>query len=152
MEYDAKLVKGDHERYLRSIENNTDEGMLHPVIYATHKWLKKNLKSEYYDFVLNLSEDISIRLNDKYTLCACHASRQDMRSRTCAADVPVEILRQTYGGYPENIIAYGHHHESHVTRMDDKFLINCASVGMRKYDNISRYTVIEYDDENIETD
>ncbi len=49
----------------------------------------------------------------------------------------------------ENIIVYGHYHQPHIIPLRDKLLVNCASVGMRKNDNLSNYTIIEYDEEKV---
>lgn len=58
-------------------------------------------------------------------------------------------MENTYGSLEENIIVYGHFHEPHVIPMNGKLLINCASVGQRKNDSLSNYTVIEYDEKKV---
>ena len=145
------MLKGNHEDVLQVIDQDKEPEKYHPesVIFKSHEWLKNWLKKDYYLLATELPIDVSIKLNKYYTLYACHASKEDMYSHTCASSAGIDILRKTYGYYEENIIVYGHHHESHVITVDDKILINCASVGARKDDNISNYTIIEYDDEKI---
>ena len=117
--------------------------------FNTHEWLKKNLKREYYEYVTSLPLEVRIKLNDKYSLIGFHAALNDMESYTCGSDRDMETLEKTYGSLEENIVVYGHYHEPHVIPMNDKILINCASVGQRKNDNLSNYTIIEYDEKKI---
>lgn len=143
------LIRGGHEEILNIIDHKEDAGNYYPEIYFTHDWLKKNLKSEYYEYITNLPTEIRIRLNDKYSLIGFHAALNDMESYTCGSDRELEVLEKTYGDLKENIVVYGHYHEPHVIPMGDKILINCASVGQRKNDNLSNYTIIEYDEKKI---
>lgn len=111
--------------------------------------VEKNLKSEYYQLVTSLPTEIRITLNSTYTLIGFHAALNDMESYTCGSDRDLEVLEKTYGSLEENVVVYGHFHEPHVIPMSGKLLINCASVGQRKNDNLSNYTVIEYDEKKV---
>ena len=148
-ENDVILVRGGHEEILNQIDKKEDPGNYYPEIYFTHDWLKENLKPEYYEYVTNLPLEIRLKLNDKYSLIGFHAALGDMESYTCGSDRPFSVLQETYGGLVENVIVYGHYHEPHVIPMGEKILINCASVGQRRRDNLSNYTIIEYDEEKI---
>ena len=143
------LVRGGHEEILNIIDREGNKGYYYPEIYYTHEWLKKNLKREYYEYVTSLPLEVRIKLNDKYSLIGFHAALNDMESYTCGSDRDMETLEKTYGSLEENIVVYGHYHEPHVIPMNDKILINCASVGQRKNDNLSNYTIIEYDEKKI---
>ena len=143
------LIRGGHEEILNIIDNGKDDDNYYPEIYFTHKWLKKNLKQEYYNYVTSLPLEIRIKLNDKYSLIGFHAALGDMESYTCGSEQPLSVLKNTYGNLEENIIVYGHYHEPHIIPLGDKMLVNCASVGMRKNDNMSNYTIIEYDEEKV---
>ncbi len=143
------LVRGGHEEILNIIDRKEDDGTYYPEIYFTHDWLKKYLKKEYYEYVTTLPLEIRLKLNDKYSLIAFHAALGDMESYTCGSDRDLGVLEKTYGNLEENIIVYGHYHEPHIIPMGDKILINCASVGQRKNDNLSNYTIIEYDEEKV---
>lgn len=148
-ENDVILIRGGHEEILNIIDREGNKGYYYPEIYFTHDWLKKNLKKEYYEYITNLPLEIRLKLNDKYSLIGFHAAFNDMESYTCGSDRELELLEETYGGLEENIIVYGHYHEPHVIPMGEKILINCASVGQRKKDNLSNYTIIEYDEKKI---
>ncbi len=141
------LIRGGHEEILNIIDNGKDDGSYYEEIYYTHDWLKKNLKPEYY--VTSLPLDIRIKLNDNYSFIAFHAALGDMESYTCGSEQPLSILEKTYGSLEENVIVYGHYHQPHIIPLRDKLLVNCASVGMRKNDNLSNYTIIEYDEEKV---
>ncbi len=148
-ENNVTLIRGGHEEILNIIDRKEDTGNYYPEVYFTHDWLKKNLKSEYYKYVTSLPTEIRIKLNDKYSLIGFHAALNDMESYTCGSDRDLEILEKTYGDLEENIVVYGHYHEPHVIPMGEKLLINCASVGQRKNDNLSNYTIIEYDEKKV---
>ena len=143
------LIRGGHEEILNIINSGKDTGNYYPEIYFTHDWLRKNLKKEYYEYVTSLPTEIRLTLNDKYSLIGFHAALNDMESYTCGSDRSLDILQETYGSLEENVIVYGHYHEPHVIPLGDKLLINCASVGQRKTNSLSNYTVIEYDEEKI---
>lgn len=148
-ERNVHLVRGGHEEILNIIDAGQDNGRYMKEIYFTHQWLKKNLKKEYYEMVTNLPVEVRLRLNEKYNLIGFHAAYRDMEANVCATDRSLETLEAAYGMLDENIVVYGHYHEPHVIPLNGKLLINCASVGMRKTDSMSNYTVIEYDKEKI---
>lgn len=143
------LIRGGHEEILNIIDREGNRGYYYPEIYFTHEWLKKNLKKEYYEYVTTLPLEVRLKLNDKYSLIGFHAALNDMESYTCGSDRDFETLEKAYGDLEENIVVYGHYHEPHVIPMGEKILINCASVGQRKNDNLSNYTIIEYDEKKI---
>lgn len=148
-ENNVLLIRGGHEEILNIIDREGNKGYYYPEIYFTHEWLRKNLKKEYYEYVTSLPLEVRIKLNEKYSLIGFHAALNDMESYTCGSDRDLEILEKTYGDLEENIIVYGHYHEPHVIPMGEKLLINCASVGQRKNDNLSNYTIIEYDEKKV---
>ncbi len=143
------LVRGGHEEILNIIDSGKDTGNYYPEIYFTHDWLRKNLKKEYYEYVTNLPTEIRLTLNREYSLICFHAALNDMESFTCGTDRTLEILQKTYGSIKENLIVYGHYHEPHIIPLGSKLLINCASVGQRKNNSLSNFTIIEYDEEKI---
>ena len=147
--FQVKMIKGDHEEYLVKLNKDSNALMPHKIINETYDWLKLNLSHANFSRLLNLDTDYSLKLNDSFSIYTCHAGPNNLSSRTCATDIPMNVLRKTYSGIEENIVVYGHHHTPHVIPMDDKILVNCASVGMRKNDNICSYTVIEYNDERV---
>lgn len=148
-QYNVNLIRGGHEEILNIIDRRQDDGSYYPEIYFTHDWLKKNLKPEYYEYVTTLPTEIQVKLNENYSMIGFHAALGDMESYTCGSEQTVEVLEKTYGALEENLVVYGHYHEPHVIMLKNKLLINCASVGMRKQDNLSNYTIIEYDEEKV---
>ena len=148
-ENNVLLIRGGHEEILNIIDREGNKGYYYPEIYFTHEWLKKNLKKEYYEYVTTLPLEVRFKLNDRYSLIGFHAALNDMESYTCGSDRDFETLEKAYGDLEENIVVYGHYHEPHVIPMGEKILINCASVGQRKNDNLSNYTIIEYDEKKI---
>ena len=148
-EKNVLLVRGGHEEILNIIDAGQDGGRYMKEIYFTHQWLKKNLKNKYYEMVTSLPFEVRLKLNEKYDLIGFHATYRDMEANVCGTDRPLETLETAYGKLDENVVVYGHYHEPHVIPFRDKLLINCASVGMRKNDSMSNYTVIEYDREKI---
>lgn len=143
------LLRGNHEVMMNEIDENKDNDEFYPSVYFTHDWLLKNLKREYYEYIKALPMAFELKLNGKYSLIAFHAALNDTKSRTCSSYVTLNVIEETYGTLTQNIIVYGHNHEPHIMPFKDKLLINCSSVGMRKYDCLSNYTIIEYDNEKI---
>ena len=111
-------------------------------------WMKKHLSAEYWDLLaaLPLSETIEIAGDPR--LFVCHASPQDAWARMCAADAPRDILRAAFGKVEADIVAYGHFHSHHVLQLDDRLLINVASIGLRK-DGVSAYSLLEIKDHSL---
>lgn len=68
LENNVILIRGGHEEILNTIDCKEDNGSYYPEVYFTHDWLKRNLKSEYYEYVTNLPTEIRIKLNDKYSI------------------------------------------------------------------------------------
>ena len=149
LENHVTLIRGGHEEILNIIDRGEDDGSYYPEIYFTHDWLKKNLKPDYYRLVTHLPTEIRIRLNSACSLIGFHAALNDMESYTCGSDRTLEELESAYGSLEENLVVYGHYHEPHVIPMSGKLLINCASVGQRRKDNLSNYTIIEYDEKKV---
>ncbi|MBQ8555295.1 MAG: metallophosphoesterase family protein [Clostridia bacterium] len=145
----AILIRGGHEEILNIIDRGEDEGSYYPEIYFTHRWLRANLRPENYAYVTSLPTEVRLRLNDRHTLIGFHAALGDMESYTCGSDRPRQVLEDTYGRLLEDIVVYGHYHEPHVIPLAGKLLVNCASVGQRRHDSLSNYTIIEYDEEKI---
>lgn len=143
------LVRGGHEEILNLIDGGRDSGNYYPEIYFTHDWLVKNLKKEYYEYVTSLPTEVRVKLNNNYSMIGFHAALGDMESYTCGSDRDMDTLTKTYGSLEENIIVYGHYHEPHVIPLKGKLLVNCASVGQRKNDSLSNYTILEYDEEKV---
>ena len=143
------LIRGNHDEELNMLDNGEDNGFCKDI-YVAHEWLLKNLtKDDYKKYITTLPTVFRLKLNDKYSLIGFHAASEDMFSNTCGTDNSYDTLEKTYGKLQENVIIYGHFHKSHIIPLKDKLLINCASVGIRRDDNLSSYTIIEYDEEKI---
>jgi predicted phosphodiesterase len=148
--HNAILIRGGHEEIYNIIDNDPAEhDRYYKEIYDTHLWLKKNLNPEFYKYITTLPLTYNLQINKNYNMIVCHASKDNPEINVCASDQPLHVLENVYGGYEENIIVYGHYHENHVIPIKNKLLINCASVGMRKSDNLSKFTIIEYDNEKV---
>lgn len=78
----------------------------------------------------------------------CHAAPNTTHSETCTRSTNTPLLRETYGSISAKIIAYGHYHAHHIIQLDDKILVNVASIGMT-YTKPSAWTLLEYVDDRL---
>ncbi|MEW5867918.1 MAG: metallophosphoesterase family protein [Chloroflexota bacterium] len=144
------------ERRVALLRGNTEEMMLDAsLIHAhaaspyldlmlrTHDWLHAHLSPAYWKLIEELPLSLSIEAAPGQRIFACHAAPQDTWAYTTSAEEPVEKLRAAYGQLPAQVVAYGHFHQHHVLRLDDKLLLNVASVGLRS-DGLSALTLVEY--------
>ena len=81
-------------------------------------------------------------LGAKRKLFVCHAAPDDPWARMCASDAPQDVLQAAFGTIDADAFAYGHFHEHHVMWLNNKLLVNVASVGLRS-DGLSAYTMLD---------
>jgi predicted phosphodiesterase len=131
----------DPHAYIAALPSN-----LHDSSWAYYQWLTENLAPASQQRLAHLPLSISVLLPNGEHLFLCHAAPTDTSSPTCTATIDAAVLRATYGALDASIVAYGHYHAHHLIRLDQKLLLNVASVGMT-YGKPSAYTLIDaYED------
>ena len=146
----TRMVRGnwdelfiDPEAYIRAMPSH-----LHESAYLHYDWLRRNLSPLSQQRLAQLPIDDTIQLGPGYSLYMCHAAPDNTSSDTCTLTTDTATLRQTYGSIPANVIAYGHYHVHHLIQLDDKLLLNVASIGMT-HGKPSAWTLLEYSDERL---
>lgn len=145
-------VLGNHDQMALDVESGRafipeDAWQLFAPEYA---WLHTQIAQPFWDWLASRPLALTFELGgDGRQLFVCHAAPDDTWARVCAADNPLELLEETYGAVPAEVVAYGHYHEPHVLKLEDKTLLNVASVGMRN-DGHSALTLLEADGQSLE--
>lgn len=142
----------------RIIRGNWDEVFIDPETYIQqmpsprrddafryYEWLEHHVSPQSRHMLANLPLSEEVGISPEYTLYVCHAAPDNTQSATCTTTTDTATLRQTYGTLSANIVAYGHYHAHHIMHLDDKLLINVASIGMT-YNKPSAWTLLEYRD------
>lgn len=114
----------------------------HVFVIQTFEWLANELSSEYQTLLANLPFCETLELSQKHRLLLCHATPQDTWARVCRANTPTTELRNAYGHLDAQVIAYGHYHAHHLLPLDNKLLINVASIGLG-WQGLSALTLVE---------
>lgn len=144
LENNVRMIRGnwdeifiDLDAYLEKLPADT-----HNVVLRHYEWLVANTSPETRELLrtLPLTDELETESGNK--LFVCHAAPGDTWSRFCSADVEANTLQAVYGGTDADVIAYGHYHNHHVISLDQKLLLNVASVGMRKGGH-SAFTIID---------
>ncbi len=148
--YQTRMIRGNWdelfinpEAYIRQLPPQ-----LHASSFRHYEWLASHLSPQSQQLLANLPVSEWIDLSPSYTLFMCHAAPHDTRSNTCTPTTDTATLRNTYGHIQANLVAYGHYHAHHIIQLNDKLLINVASVGMT-WGKPSAWTLLEYTDERL---
>lgn len=147
------------ERQVQMLRGNWDEIFInvdaqltkipsdaHPAVIQTYEWLVRRLSREYQALLANLPLRATLDLTPTQRLLMCHAAPTDTWARVCRPNTPTATLRNIYGKTNAQIIAYGHYHAHHILQLDDKLLINVASIGLG-WQGLSTLTLLEVVDD-----
>ena len=115
----------------------------------TAEWMQNNLSQSNFDLLAQLPLSISIDVAPNHRLFVCHAAPESPWPPITVPNTPSQLLRETYGQVDADVIAFGHIHQHYVRQLDDKLLINVASVQERKdIPRHSAFTWLTYEADN----
>jgi predicted phosphodiesterase len=117
----------------------------HPFVIQNYEWLMRNVSTEAQLLLATLPLVDHLDVGAGHRLLVCHAAPDDPWSRACSADADTATLRAIYGAQQADVIAYGHYHAHHLIQLDQRILINVASVGMKRGGQ-SALTILDYKD------
>ncbi len=143
-ENQADIIRGNAEAFLADPESNTENvpQRFRQYMNNWYEWLQKKLTIAEWN---TLTQSPMVRRyqfgNDK-SLLVCHATPKSVWDRVCGPQIPEQILNEAYGIFTDDIVVYGHYHDHHVIRLNNKMLVNVASVGLRE-DGMSNFTIIK---------
>jgi len=143
LENRAHMLRGNWEELLFDTESHVPKTTDPELVRRAAAWAYAHLSSTYRDLLQKLPVQATVEIAADYKLFLCHATPNDTWPWTCQADTPTSRLREVYGPLDAQIIAYGHYHHHHVLALDEKLLLNVASVGLRE-DGLSGLTLLEY--------
>lgn len=148
LEHQVKMLRGNWDEIFISLDKQLTKipAKDHPFVVQTYEWLVSRLSHEYQVLLANLPLCATLELTPTQRLFLCHAAPTDPWARSCRPDLPTDTLRTVYGSVDAEIVAYGHYHAHHILYLDNKFLINVASVGLG-WQGLSTLTLLEAVDE-----
>lgn len=146
----AEIILGNAEAFLADPEGNIGSvpPRFHKYMNVWSEWLTKQLTENEWNTLIQSPLFRRYQFSNGKTIFVCHASPRSVWHRVCGSQVPMHVLREAYSECNDDIIAYGHNHNHHILKLDDKLLVNVASVGLRR-DGMSCFTIIEEADENV---
>lgn len=143
------------ERGVEMIIGNSEQVFLDPdrfisnipekyraYIRVNNSWMQERMTREHRALLESLPISKTYESEWGHRILVCHAVPGDAWRRVCSYDNSAETLRDAYGRFDAEVIAYGHFHGNHVTSIDGKLLANVASVGFRT-DGRSCFTIID---------
>lgn len=150
IEHNVRLIRGNWDEIFLGIEKPIAKIVpeRRENYQRTAEWMLKGLSNKSQNLLASLPICEEIQLSNHHRLLLCHATPTDTTARVCQADTPIATLRAAYASYDAQLIAYGHYHSQHVLQMDDKLLINAASIGLG-WKGLSALTVVQATDESI---
>jgi len=148
-------VKGNHESYLTDgipSEIPNDEHMDAEEM-EHHKWEHNLLSEKSKKFIENLNYEERLIINNRRIYVSHYAINKDAHYFNNTIRNPsLSDLNKLFGYADADIILYGHEHKKLILMSDDKYYINCGSLGCPSKDkNIARAGILTIDD-NISFD
>ena len=143
IENQAHMLRGNWEELLFDIESHVHKTTDPDLVRRAAAWAYERLSPPHRDLLRGLPIRETLEIAPNHKILLCHATPDDPWPWTCQADTPTPKLRAVYGAVDAGIIAYGHYHRHHLLALDDKLLLNVASVGLRE-DGLSALTMLEY--------
>ena len=138
-------VKGNHERYLTEgipSEIPNDEHMDAEEM-EHHKWEHNLLSEKSKKFIENLNCEERLIINNK----RIYVSHYAINKNTAIRNPSLNDLHELFVYADADIILYGHEHKKSIQTGDDKYYINCGSLGCPAKDkNIARAGILTIDD------
>jgi predicted phosphodiesterase len=146
MENKIKLVLGNHERYyLNGTHNETkmsDEEKQH------HAWVSEQLDEKFKDYLSKLSIEVNVVVDDKKIGFMHYPFDKITDSFYTPKDLTEENVKRLFRNYTNQFNFFGHSHKEQFFKDNNGFIyVNLGSSGCTK-DNITSYTVLDYDGEN----
>ena len=150
LEKNVRLIRGNWDDLFIGLETQLPRIALEyrESYLRTTEWMLRGLSKESQKLLAELPLYEIIQLTDQQKLLLCHATPTDSSARVCRADIPIAQLREAYGSYDAQIVAYGHYHSQHVLQMDNKTLINVASVDLG-WKGLSSLTLLQATGESL---
>lgn len=144
-ERNVQMVRGNHEELVLDFEANEHKVQDQWRDHMTKEiaWVHEHLSDEYKVLVANLPLHLEVEAAPGRKLFLCHAGPKDPWAWVCAPQTKRETLKEAFGDIDADVVARGHFHGHHIRKLDEKLLLNVASVGVRQ-DGLSAFTLLEF--------
>ena len=115
-------------------------------LQPTAEWMQIHLSRSNFDLLAQLPLSITVDVAPNHRLFVCHATPDSPWPPITGPNAPSQLLHETYSHVDADVIAFGHIHQHYVCQLDDKLLINVASVQERKdVSGHSAFTRLRYE-------
>lgn len=125
----AHVVKGNREDYLAKYRSGARLGWGDSKQYSMLRWTYAQMNTADLDYIEQLPEQLSIRLDERVSVRAVHGSPSSMYE-LLDPDVDMEALVRAALATPDRALAFGHRHMQWTGKVRGRLLINPGSVGV----------------------
>lgn len=145
--HNVRMIRGNWDEVFLGVDDYLQKTPEHlrPIVQAHYEWLAHHLSSASQRLLAALPLHDELSIDNNHRIFFCHAAPNNAWSTTCSAQTKTEILQAVYGPIQADLIMYGHYHAHHVIPLEQKILVNVASIGMNTT-HMSAFTIIEYND------
>lgn len=144
------VIKGNREEYvLKWPENIIEKNIDNYDQYLSVKFAYENLNNSDIDYIKSLDDQISIKVNNKYSIRVCHGSPFDMYDLICEDNI--NMIEKSLSSINENILICGHTHMPFFKYANNKIVINSGSVGVHYSNKIgaAEYFILEINEDSV---
>ena len=125
-------VQGNHEQYLikglPEIVHNDKRRMSDDEI-KNHKWNQNQLSYESKEFIKNLSVSNMLQLDNKKVHIVHYPIEKDLKYKKIIKRPNMKEQEEMFKDINADIFLYGHTHISCANNIENKWYINCGSLG-----------------------
>lgn len=144
-----ECVRGNHDNYLISgmPSRVPNSEMMSYAEIEQHKWEHSKLSDESKNFIKSLPFTKLLSVGDKKIYIA-HYSMNSENSYNYGSYKPVptvDDLTVMFSNIDADVIVYGHNHRPSVINNENKWFINCGSLGCPMGENIARAGILNID-------
>ena len=142
------VIKGNREEYLLDLHNGkTCKDIYKYLQYNTLTWTYENLDKTHIAYIESLNEQLSIKINNYYSIRVCHGSPFKISEPLNKCNLALQ--KKAVCNINENILICGHSHMPFSKWIENKLIINSGSVGL-SYSSFAEYWILNIEDEKID--
>ena len=142
----TSIIKGNKEEYILKLNNGLNQNWYDYNQFASIIWTYKNISIENLQFISEMKSETTLQIMNKIKVRAVHGSPNKPNGIIDTNEELVKIISDLQ----EDVLIYGHTHNSNFITMNNKFGINPGSVGLPLYKNsFAEYGILEIERNKI---
>lgn len=146
-------VCGNHEKYLTEGIKRDYLPEMHKSELEHHQWEHSLLSESSKDFLHNIPDSLDLVCDDIKIHVTHYALDSNNKCKSIDPEPTVLDLDRLFSYLEDkaDIILYGHDHKGCVVKTEDKYYINCGSLGCpASSKNIARAGILNINNNNVE--